>query len=253
MPETNGPSVAELKALIEHLSAKLAPMEPPLPVPHYVAFLKASARYWLENYPPKEGVHPGLRVFRKFSGPYSSYLMDAVAEDISEQHTKAILPTDDPPPELVALVNEAQKHDDELDITLISVLDDGVDDEFDQSFAIAKARGEADTATWTLAQALKDKAAIAKDLDSRLKDLEDYDPDLPEKAIVVAIKLGDMVTANSRASAAIARRNVLIALAEESVDQLERAAKYALRHAPEVLNALPTRSQFGRRRRRKKR
>jgi hypothetical protein len=240
---------AETMALIEELSANLAPMEPPLSVPRYVAFLKANARFWQDNDQPKEGVHPGLQVFGKFSAPYSAELIDATADGISDEHTKAILPTDDPPPELAALIDEAQTLGDELDITLSSVLNDEVNEELDQAYAVAKARGDADNSTWTLAQALKDKAAIAVDLEPRLKDLGDYDEDLPGKANAIGIKLADMAKANSRSSAAIARRNVLVALAEKTIDQLERAAHYALRGAPEVLNALPTRAQFARRRR----
>jgi chromosome segregation ATPase len=232
---------------IEQLMSQAEPVDPPLPVPRYLGLLMARVKFWETNKDAKPGEHPGINVFKAFIEPHSPELLKLTAELISEAHTKALFPNATPTAQLKALVEEATLLDQELDITLTSVLADGVEDEHDKALAIAKARGSADSTDWTLAQALKDKAALAKELAPKLAQLGDFDEDLPGKADVIGSKLAELAEANNRASASIAKRNTLIAVAEKTLDQLERAARYAFRNAPAMLDAMPTRAQFARR------
>ena len=238
---------SDLAAQIEQLMTQVEPITPPLPVPRYIAQLLASARYWHEHRSPKAGQHPGIGVFDALIEPHTPELLKATAEKISEAHTDALFPNPDPSGQLQALIDEATKLDEELDITLTTVLNDGVDDEHDKALAIAKARGSADSTDWTLAQSLKDKAALAKEIAGKLAQLGDWDQNLPDKADSVGTKLAALAEASGRGSAAIAKRNALIAVAESTLNQLERAARYAFRSNPDLLDRMPTRAQFARR------
>lgn len=232
-------------AQIEELVETTKPVNPPLPVPRYIGQLIAMAKYW-ESHEAATKEHPGLEVGKAFTKPYSPDLLTGLAELISEEHTNAILPADGPSAELKELAAKGKAVDEELDLALTTVLDDGVEDEFDKALAVAKTRGTADSSEWTLAQSLKDKAAIAEGLEDKLSLLGDYDKKLADRAQQLGAELGDLAKASSRASAAIARRNVLIGVAEKAVDQLERIARYAFRDAPAILDAMPTRGQFAR-------
>ncbi len=234
-------------AQIEALMSQTTPVDPPLPVPRYLGLLMASAKYWTAHQAPKAGVHPGLDVFKAFTDPHSPELLEAIAELISEAHTNALFPNASPSLELKALTDEASTLYEELDVTLTCVLDDGVEDQHDRALAVAKSRGTTDSTEWTLAQALKDLAAIGKELEPRLSQLGDFERALLDKAAAVGTKLAKLGEAATRASAAIAKRNTLIGVAEETLDELERAARYAFRNTPALLDELPTRAQFARR------
>lgn len=221
---------------------------PKLPISRYVAYLKAMATYWEEHWEPLPGDHPGLVVYAPFCGDYSAALLRAAAQEIAAAQAAALLApagAKDPDP---AVVTEATFVDGELGAAIEAVLDDDKQEDLDQSYALAKSRGEGDSSAWTLAQSLIDKAAIAQQLLPRLKLLADFD----DKLIDVAGQLGDVLSASApagakAASAAIARRNRLVAVAEQAIDVLERGAHYAFRAAPEFLDRMPTRAAFTRR------
>lgn len=211
----------------------------PLKVPYDVALKEAvSAAAFVEKYWEPAGARPGLSHVKKRLPRATSEAIVSQVHAVQEAQTRLLLIVD---PVVLDQGDRARVLVDELESAIAFTLDNDVHEEADNQLAQVRAFHAQDgQRSGALAQALRDYAALAKQLKARIVVADEaFDPAWITEATALAKTLDaaalDKAAASSDAArAAAATRNRLLSLLQVNVNLVRRTARHVFRNHPEI-------------------
>jgi hypothetical protein len=223
----------------------------PLNVPYDVALEEAvQLAAFINKYWEKKGERPGLSRVKKRLPKSTADDLVSLVHGVQEAQTKLLLIVD---PIVVDIGARAREVAGELEAALEFVLDDDVEEPADKQLAkIQQYHAEDGQRSTTLAQALRDFAALATTLRDRLVEAdEEFDPKLIDEAKKLAKKLSEQpaqpAASTEAAAKALEIRNQMLHLLVARVGLVRRTAAYVFVKYPDI--AKEAMSTYERRRR----
>ena len=219
-------------------AAKIERTDNPLAIPYEVALREAAeAAGFIKKYWDKDGTRPGLSRFAKRLPIEVADEIVSLVKATQQQQTKLLLLVD---PAAASGGDRARHVIDELESAIGFLLDDGVEEAADVKYAqVRDFHSQDGQRSSALAQSLRDYAALAIELKTRLIDVDaEFDANLIDEASALADKLAAAPAASpssSEVETTRVARNRLLHLIAARVSLVRTTAAHGFRHNPEIV------------------